>query len=160
MYSNNDLIIYYLYSARYMWIWSNLFHNNFRLADNLYTLSLQVRTTAKILRIKKSRFSLLKFLKSRCLFSRALSCSLARCSLVLWFPARKKEGFQMQRCHAISRQGKLPEQSRSPPPRQSVRADGLTYADFMTKISCMDRFPKKSYPCCSAGALRAPKLRY
>ena len=37
---------------------------------------------------------------------------------------------------------------------------GWDYADVITKISRINRFPKKSYPWCSAGGVRAPDLRY
>ena len=41
-----------------------------------------------------------------------------------------------------------------PPPQQSVRAD---VCDIITKISCIHRFPKKSYPRLM---FQGPELRY
>ena len=81
---------------------------------------------------------------------------------------QKNAGYQMQRFHAISRQGKLPEHSRcqrlsflsTSTPTVYTGGRRTDVRDVITKISLMDRFPKKSYPWCSAGALRAPELRY
>ena len=39
-------------------------------------------------------------------------------------------------------------------------ANGWEYGDIITKISRIDRFPKKSYRFCSAGAVCAPEPRY
>ena len=79
---------------------------------------------------------------------------------------QKNAGCQMQGCQAISRQGKFPSPEALLPPhlhpnslygRTERRTD---VRDVITKISRMNRFPKISYPWCSAGALLAPDLRY
>ena len=111
-----------------------------------------------------SRLSSLKFLKFRRFFLHALFCSLSRCASLNMISWQKNEVCQTQRCHAISRQGKFaqplpsPEAVLSPqlhPDSLYRRAGGRTYmyADIINKISRMDRFPKKSYPWCSACVL-------
>ena len=93
---------------------------------------------------------------------------LSRCSSLIWFPARKT---RVAKCNAATRfpanencpTTPVPRgcSASQPQPRQSVLADGRTdVGDVITIISRMDRFPKKSYPWCTAVALRAPDLRY
>ena len=68
-----------------------------------------------------SRLSLLKYLKFFCIFLGALFCSLSCCSSLNVISRQKYAGCQMQRCHMISRQGKLskhscPQRLPCPPP--------------------------------------------
>ena len=104
---------------------SNLFHNIFRLTDNFYTLSLQFRTTEKILLIKKPRASYIvvnSLNHNSAAISQSSKAALEK--LELRTPERVKSSLNRQTTSTQHLQS--PESNLKSPARKKVYTSGVS----------------------------------